>query len=87
VFQEKPSESSYLGVPEDFQKCFFAVKEVVFMADLVVKSKVADAIRSKGMNMAGDTIDAMDKVVAGIITKAVERCKENGRKTVRPCDL
>ncbi len=57
------------------------------MADLVVKSKVADHIRSAGMNMAGDTIDALDKHVDYTLKKAVERCKENGRKTVRPCDL
>ncbi len=57
------------------------------MADLVVKSKVAEHIRNSGMNMAGDTIDALDKHVDYTLKKAVERCKENGRKTVRPCDL
>lgn len=57
------------------------------MADLVVKSKVADQIRSSGMNMAGDTVDALDKHVEMVLKKAVDRCKENGRKTVRPCDL
>ncbi|MFH0954886.1 MAG: DUF1931 domain-containing protein [Candidatus Micrarchaeota archaeon] len=57
------------------------------MADLVVKSKVAEMIRSKGMNMAGDTVDALDKVVEWNLTRAVDRAKENGRKTVRPADL
>ncbi|MBU0635417.1 DUF1931 domain-containing protein [Candidatus Micrarchaeota archaeon] len=57
------------------------------MADLVVKSKVADNIRSSGMNMAGDTVTALDKHVETTLRRAVERCKENGRKTVRPCDL
>ncbi len=57
------------------------------MADLIVKSKVAEMIRGKGMNMAGDTTDALDKVVEWNITRAIERAKENGRKTVRPVDF
>lgn len=57
------------------------------MADLVVKSKVAETIRSSGMNMAGDTVAALDGVVGDILSKAVQRAKDNGRKTVRPSDL
>jgi histone H3/H4 len=61
--------------------------EEIKMADLVVKSKVAETIRSSGMNMAGDTVAALDGVVGDILSKAVQRAKDNGRKTVRPSDL
>jgi histone H3/H4 len=57
------------------------------MADLVVKSKAADYIRSKGMNVSSDLYDALDKYVANALDGAVMRCKENKRKTVRGCDL
>ncbi len=57
------------------------------MADLVVKSKVAEVIRSSGMNMAGDPTAALDALVADVLSKAVQRAKDNGRKTVRPAAL
>ena len=57
------------------------------MADYVVGSKVKGLVKSSGMNAAGTLIDAVDKEVAALIKKAVERAKANGRKTVRDCDV
>jgi len=54
---------------------------------LVVGSKVKDAIKAAGCNTAGDAVDALSGVVAGLITKAAERAKANGRKTVRALDF
>ena len=57
------------------------------MAEYVVKSKVAELIRSQGMMMASDSVDALDKVVEQTVLKACERCKGSGRKTVKPFDF
>ncbi len=54
---------------------------------LVVASKVKDAIKSAGMNCGGDFVEELSKNVAEQIKKAAYRAKENGRKTVRACDL
>jgi len=56
------------------------------MADLlIVKSKIKDVV--KGFNVSGDFAEALDKLVRFHIEKAVERAKENNRKTVMPKDL
>lgn len=55
--------------------------------NLVVASKMKDVIRSAGVRAAGDLSDAMSTAVAGMLKKAIERCKANGRGTVRPQDL
>jgi len=58
------------------------------MADvLVVGSKVKEFVKGKSVNMAGDFIEGLSKEVEGLVSRAVERCKANGRKTVRACDL
>ena len=58
------------------------------MADaLIVKSKVAELIRSQDMMMASDSYDALNTMVADAIKRAVKRCKDNGRKTVKPQDF
>jgi histone H3/H4 len=54
---------------------------------LVVKSKVADYVRNKGMMCASDTSDALSNSVQKSLDSAIARCKENGRKTVKPYDL
>ncbi|MBI1969790.1 DUF1931 domain-containing protein [Candidatus Woesearchaeota archaeon] len=56
------------------------------MADLlVVKAKIRDA--AKGMNVAGDLAEALDKRVRQLVDDACRRAKENGRKTVQAKDL
>ena len=58
------------------------------MADaLVVKSKVGDYIKGKGMMCASDTSEALSRQVSTVLDAAIKRCKENGRKTVKPYDL
>ena len=58
------------------------------MADLlVVGSKVREAVKKAGMNMAGDFPEGLSNEVAALIKKAVARAKANGRKTVRAADL
>lgn len=52
---------------------------------LVVKSAVRGQL--KGMRAGGDFLKALDKHVAWTLQRAVERAKENGRKTCRGCDL
>ena len=53
---------------------------------LVVGSKVKDVIKAAGLNTAGDFAEGLSKEVESLIKKAITRCKENGRKTVRACD-
>ena len=52
---------------------------------LVVKSAVRSQL--KGMRAGGDFLKALDGVVAWKLKRAMERAKENGRKTCRGCDL
>ena len=55
--------------------------------NLVVGSKVKDAVRSAGVRAAGDLVDAVSAKVADVLKGAIGRCKANGRGTVRPHDL
>ena len=57
------------------------------MADLIVKSKVAEMIRGKDMMIASDAYDALNEHVEKTVHKAMERCSAGGRKTVKPFDF
>lgn len=61
--------------------------EVQNNMSLVVKSAIGEEVKKADMRMAADTYDALEKVVAGKIAKAVERAKGNNRKTIMPQDL
>jgi len=39
------------------------------------------------MRFAGDFFAALDKKMDLVIKEAAKRAKENGRATIRPCDL
>lgn len=54
---------------------------------LIVASKMKDAIRSNDCNVAGDAIESLNARVHDMIASAVQRAKENGRKTVRGYDF
>ena len=53
----------------------------------VVGSKVKDAIRKAGLRTAGDALDALNAEVSELIKGACDRCKSNGRQTIRPSDF
>ena len=57
------------------------------MDDLVVKSKVREYAKGKNIRLSGETFDALTKIVAFKLDKAIERAKGNGRKTVKGYDL
>lgn len=55
---------------------------------LVIASKVKDYIKSKGeLNVASDVAEALSVRVANLLDRAVERCQNNGRKTVKGIDV
>jgi histone H3/H4 len=53
----------------------------------IVKSKVADMIRSKDMMMSSDAYDALNDQVEVLIKRAIDRCSQGGRKTLKPFDF
>ena len=55
--------------------------------NLVVGSKVKDLIKDSDLRTDGDLIEALSGKVEEMLKSAMQRCKENGRSTVRPCDL
>ena len=54
---------------------------------LVVGSKVKDFIKESDLRTDGDLLEALSDKVEEMLKSAMNRCKENGRSTVRPCDL
>lgn len=57
-------------------------KEIV-----VVGSKVKDAVKELGFQSSGDLVEAVSDKVHELLEAAVERAKENQRKTLRAYDL
>ena len=55
--------------------------------NLVVSSKVKDFIKENDLRSDGDLTEALSSKVEEMLKCAMARCKENGRSTVRPCDL
>lgn len=56
-------------------------------AVLVVASKVRDYLKSKGVKVSGDLIDALNKRVTKLLDEAADRTKANKRSTVKPQDV
>ncbi len=54
---------------------------------LIVASKMKDAIRKSGFNVAGDAIHHLNQRVHDILSGATHRAGTNGRKTVRGHDF
>lgn len=54
---------------------------------LIVASKMKDAIRNSGFNVAGDAIHHLNEKVHEMLQGAVRRAGTNGRKTVRGHDF
>lgn len=57
------------------------------MVDLLVQSKVRAYIKDAGLNTGGDTLEALDKRLAELISDAADRAKANDRKTLMAKDV
>lgn len=53
----------------------------------VVASKIKELVKKMDMMASGDLAEAASSFLEDALKTAVKRAKENGRKTVRPCDL
>lgn len=53
--------------------------------DLIVKSKIKSAV--DGLSVAGDVPARLNEVVLEILTKAAERTRANGRRTLQARDI
>ena len=55
--------------------------------NVVVGSKVKEAVKSHGVRCSGDLVEALNGKVLALVSAAVARCEANKRGTVRPQDL
>ena len=55
--------------------------------NVVVGSKVKEAVKSHGVRCSGDLVEALNGKVLAMLSDAVARCEANKRGTVRPQDL
>lgn len=62
-------------------------KKAAAAPDLVVKSKCKEALKAHDVNVAGDALDGLNRVVGWYIEQAAKRAASNGRKTVRAHDF
>lgn len=53
----------------------------------VVASQVKNFIRNTGYCVSGDLIEALSSRVKQILVTGIARAEQNGRKTIRPCDI
>ena len=58
-----------------------------FSMSYVVASAIKDLLKKLGMMTAGDFPEAASAAMEDMCKTAAHRAKENGRVTVRPCDL
>jgi hypothetical protein len=56
-------------------------------AQLVVASKVKEAVKAQDVRMSSEFVDALNGEVDALVSRAVTRAKDNKRGTVRPQDL
>ncbi len=53
----------------------------------IVASAIKELLKKHGMMCSGDLPEAASSAIEDMVKKAVARAKDNGRVTVRPCDL
>ncbi len=53
----------------------------------IVKSKIQEFAKKKGLMVGSDFYGALDKAVEGLLKDAAKRCTENKRKTLKAYDL
>ena len=54
---------------------------------LIVQSKVREVIRQKEKRVSDEFIGALSDYVLHTIERAVQRCSDNGRSTLRSADI
>jgi histone H3/H4 len=54
---------------------------------LLVGSKTKAALKAHDVNVSGDALDSLNKLVYWYVEEAAKRAKANGRKTVRGHDF
>ncbi len=57
------------------------------MVELLVQSKVRAYIKEAGLNTGGDSLEAIEKALKGILDDAIRRAKANDRKTLMAKDV
>ena len=62
-------------------------KENAQLEMVLVGSKTKQLLKETGLNVSGDALDGLNKVVHNLISNAQVRCQANGRKTVRATDF
>lgn len=55
--------------------------------NLLVASKVREAVKDADCNFGGDALEALNEHVHILVRQATKRAAENGRKTVRGHDF
>lgn len=54
---------------------------------VVLASRIKDVARGANVRVAGDFVDAANAACIDLLKKAINRCKGNGRQTIRPSDI
>lgn len=54
---------------------------------VLVQSKIRDAIREKDLRTSDEFITALNEHVHAALEAAIERCRDNGRQTLRKQDI
>ena len=54
---------------------------------LLVGSKTKETLKAGGLNVSGEALEGLNKIVHGLISDAQVRCEANGRKTIRATDF
>ncbi len=53
----------------------------------LVKDSLQQIAKDNGLRVAADTYVAFETVATGVLCRAMNRAKKNGRKTLQSCDL
>lgn len=54
---------------------------------LIVKNAVRELAKAKDMRISSETFDALDKMAQDKVNRAMKRAADNGRKTIKACDI
>lgn len=54
---------------------------------LLVNSKTKEQLKSTGLNVSSDALEALNDYLYWLIDQAQKKCASNGRKTIKPYDI